>query len=80
MKLKKRLWIIKPGSGYELFDRIPFGQSQRDIDFLQQNADICGDCGVKQGQIHDYGCDLEECPQCGEQLISCRCRKSYSMF
>lgn len=33
----------------------------------------CHDCGISEGQIHHYGCDMEECPFCGEQLISCQC-------
>lgn len=33
----------------------------------------CGDCGIEHGGIHHYGCDVERCPQCGYQLITCRC-------
>ena len=33
----------------------------------------CGDCAVKEGQIHELGCDMERCPFCGRQLISCGC-------
>ncbi len=31
----------------------------------------CYDCGCKTNEVHDLGCDLEECPVCGEQLITC---------
>lgn len=34
---------------------------------------ICGDCGVLEGQIHEFGCDMERCPFCGNQLIICQC-------
>lgn len=33
----------------------------------------CGDCGVIDGELHTVGCDMEQCPWCGEQLISCGC-------
>lgn len=33
----------------------------------------CHDCGVAEGQIHKYGCDMEVCPFCGKQLITCGC-------
>lgn len=33
----------------------------------------CHDCGVLEGQIHKYGCDMEKCPFCDHQLIACGC-------
>lgn len=33
----------------------------------------CHDCAVKEGEIHEYGCDMERCPFCGGQLITCDC-------
>jgi hypothetical protein len=33
----------------------------------------CHDCGAPVGQVHHLGCDVEECPICHGQLISCAC-------
>jgi len=33
----------------------------------------CHDCGAKPGEYHKSGCDVERCPFCGRQLISCSC-------
>src|SRR5262249_27477601 len=33
----------------------------------------CGDCHALEGENRELGCDLERCPFCGGQLISCDC-------
>lgn len=33
----------------------------------------CHDCAVVKGQLHVVGCDVERCPVCDGQTISCDC-------
>ena len=32
---------------------------------------VCHDCGVKEGELHESGCDVERCHTCGQQVIVC---------
>lgn len=38
-------------------------------DYLKKQD--CHDCNAKPGELHDPGCDTEQCPACGGQAISC---------
>lgn len=33
----------------------------------------CHDCGVVRAMLHVPGCDVESCPACGAQAITCGC-------
>ena len=33
----------------------------------------CHDCGSGGGELHQPGCDMEVCPYCHQQLITCGC-------
>lgn len=33
----------------------------------------CPDCNVEVGEVHTDHCDIETCPECGTQRMSCGC-------
>ncbi len=52
------------------FSRIPYGAEDHwQADWLES----CGDCGVRAEQLHLVGCDIEQCPRCRQQALSCGC-------
>ena len=50
--------------------RVRYGNEQDD---WHAQTVPCHDCRVLKGEFHVPSCDVEECPVCGGQLISCDC-------
>ncbi|HQZ66253.1 MAG TPA: hypothetical protein PLY87_14290 [Planctomycetaceae bacterium] len=54
----------------EVYNRVRYGDEEDDWGATKYP---CHDCGVVKGQLHVEGCDVELCPRCGGQSISCDC-------
>jgi hypothetical protein len=51
-------------------NRIKYGDESDDWGADRQE---CHDCGVLKDQFHVPSCDVERCPSCDGQLITCDC-------
>lgn len=60
--------IVLRGKKYE---KKKWGEG--DYKDLAKAIGSCGDCATAVGSYHHVGCDLEDCPRCGQQFIGCGC-------
>ncbi len=71
-EMKTAIHCSKMFSGIVLNEK----KYKRDTTYYDVNHN-CHDCGIynNAGNLHHYGCDIERCPRCKGQLISCNCKK-----
>ena len=53
------------------FERVRYGDEKED---WGADRRPCHDCGVRKGEVHIFGFDVERCPVCGGQVICCECK------
>lgn len=57
---------------FKAIRRLFSGEDSRSLN-LQPAIETCPDCGVRDGELHDFFCTKERCPFCSGQLLTCDC-------
>ena len=56
----------------EAFARVPYGEETFWNPVIAQTQP-CPCCHTLRGQLHEPLCQYEQCPKCGQQVMSCDC-------
>lgn len=43
------------------------------VPYPAEETQDCHDCLTPPGGLHHPGCDMERCPRCKEQMLTCQC-------
>ena len=55
-------------------------ETESNCEYWKALPTYCHDCGVKFGNTHHTGCDVESCPKCGGQFLYCECRDDGEVY
>lgn len=61
----------------ELYSPIFYGEEEDCWGDYEDEENTCGDCGCHLGEQHLPNCDIERCPRCCGQMLSCNCGAIY---
>ena len=53
---------------------IPYGKESAWEMYHMTPEPNCRDCGTPLGKYHHLKCCVEQCPVCGRQWITCKCK------